>query len=165
MPRAYRAKQLLRFLAALHAVNVVPASWLLAALTALVHTATNALAQARALAAQEQGHGHGLGDDGKRVDGEGDAGGGGSVDDAAAAVQPWSDYLVYAVLAALPWCGRDLAAEASLGGEAELSVAGLMAMVESYMGSRPVAMDEALRPMWGSRNDEDMAARWGWRKT
>ncbi|GLC43068.1 hypothetical protein PLESTB_000866500 [Pleodorina starrii] len=158
-PRSYRAKQLLRFLAALHAVSVIPASWLLAALAGLVQAASGALAQATAA---EHGHGAAGADD---VDGEMAGGGGGGGSAAAAAVQPWSDYLVYAALAALPWCGRDLAAEESVGGGADggggggLSLAGLLAMVESYMAARPVCVDEALRPMSGSRSEEDMAAK------
>ncbi|EFJ50956.1 hypothetical protein VOLCADRAFT_88418 [Volvox carteri f. nagariensis] len=159
-PRIYRAKQLLRYLAALHAVNVVSASWLLSTFTAFVHAASAALAQASALAAQQ---GHILDDREDLLGSAGDDGGGGAAA-AAAAVQPWSDFLVYAVLAALPWCGRDLAAAASLGdidgsGDGGTSLTGLLAIVESYMASRPVSVDESLRPMLGSRSEEDLAAR------
>ncbi|GIL70850.1 hypothetical protein Vretimale_3926 [Volvox reticuliferus] len=157
-PRTYRAKQLLRFLAALHAVNVIPASWLLAAFTSLVHTASGALTQAAALTVEQGNGAAGAGDEEE----SGTSGVGAAAP--GAAMQPWSDFLVYVVLAALPWCGRDLAAAASLGDmtgscDGQLSLAGLFAMVESYMASRPVSLDEALRPMSGSRSDEDMAAR------
>ncbi|GLI58592.1 hypothetical protein VaNZ11_000320, partial [Volvox africanus] len=159
-PRIYRAKQLLRFLAALHAVNVIPASWLLAAFTSLVQAASSALAQATALATEQGNIAAGV-DDAEEL---GVSGVGVGVEAPGAAVQPWSDFLVYVVLVALPWCGRDLAAAASLGdmgggSDGQLSLSGLLAMVESYMVSRPVTMDETLRPMSGSRSDEDMAAR------
>ncbi|GFR42954.1 hypothetical protein Agub_g3845 [Astrephomene gubernaculifera] len=157
--RNHRAKQLLRFLAALHAVNVVPAEWLLAALTEVTTAAADGLAQAAAAAAAEEPPMGGM-------DEEGMGGGGGGGSAAASAVQPWSDFLVYSVLAALPWCGRDLAAapaDVDMGGEggggAGLSLAGLLARVESYMAARPVAEDEALRPMMGARSEEDLAAR------
>ncbi|KXZ52742.1 hypothetical protein GPECTOR_8g134 [Gonium pectorale] len=150
-PRLYRAKQLLRFLAALHPVNVVPADWLAAALTGLVTAAAGGMAAAA----------NTYGSDG----GEDDEMGGGGGSGGRAAVQPWADFLVGIALLALPWCGRDLAAAEGGGGGAggeggeRPSLAGLLAAVEAYVGSRPVAEDEALRPMAGARNDEDLAAR------
>lgn len=150
----YRAKQLLRFLAALHATNVVPAAWILAAMGNIVDAAAGGLAEAAEAAAAA------------------------GAPDGGAAVQPWSDFLVYAVLAALPWCGKELAAAGEVGGGAEgegmegegagavgegaggcSSLDALLGKVEAYMGQRPVAVDEALRPMFGARSEEDLAAR------
>ncbi|KAG2453540.1 hypothetical protein HYH02_001759 [Chlamydomonas schloesseri] len=164
----FRAKQLLRFLSALHAVNVVPAAWLLTALNTVVDAASAALARAAAAAAAEAEAAGGGGADGA-ADGGGSAAAGLAADGAllrGGAVQPWCDFLVGSVLLALVWSGRDLAAAETVepgdgdgGGGGELSLAALMAKLEGYMGARPAAEDEALRPLLAARSEEDLAAK------
>lgn len=125
--RNHRAKQLLRFLGALHVVNAVPAGWLLGALGTLVDTALGVATT--------------------------------GLDPTGATWQPWTDFLVQLLLAALPWCGRDLAAAGpdDLAGTGGLPA--LLQRIEAYMAARPVAEDEALRPMYGARGEDDAAAR------
>lgn len=66
--------------------------------------------------------------------------------------QPYSDFLVYSVLAALPWCASDL------GGECPAEFASLMAATQSYMDARPSTHDAYLQPFYGSRSETDLAA-------
>lgn len=53
------------------------------------------------------------------------------MDPSGALWQPWADFLAYAALSALPWCGADLVVAA--GGELQQ----VLAAAEVYMGQRP----------------------------
>lgn len=75
------------------------------------------------------------------------------VDPSGASWQPWADWLVYVALAALPWCGQELAASCND------ALVALLGRAQAYMEARPVAVDELLKPMSGARGPDDMAAQ------
>ena len=65
---------------------------------------------------------------------------GGSADPSGATWQPYSDFLAYCALAALPWCGGDLA------GSAPDELQGVLDVAEAYMEVRPIQFDALLAP-------------------
>ena len=65
--------------------------------------------------------------------------------------QPYTDYLVYIVLMALPWGGPDLAETAP----AEMEK--LLAEAEKYMDLRPTAHTPALRPFFEGDDPASMS--------
>jgi nuclear cap-binding protein subunit 1 len=75
------------------------------------------------------------------------------VDPSGATWQPWTDFLAYAAMAALPWCGRELAAACP----DQLSE--LLQKIETYVTVRPVQLDKLLQPMSGARGEVDMASK------
>ncbi|EIE25257.1 ARM repeat-containing protein [Coccomyxa subellipsoidea C-169] len=78
------------------------------------------------------------------------AGGGG---DSGRLWQPYTDYLVYAALMALPWGGAELAESAPSDLER------LFGGVEAYMAARPRASQPALRPFLRPKDADDIPAQ------
>ncbi|MEW5299601.1 MAG: hypothetical protein WDW36_002600 [Sanguina aurantia] len=76
-----------------------------------------------------------------------------AADPSGASWQPYTDFLVYSVLAAMPWCASDL------GGECPVEFASLMAALQAYMDARPSVHDTHLQPFYGSRSETDLAAQ------
>ncbi|KAJ9529912.1 hypothetical protein QJQ45_022282 [Haematococcus lacustris] len=75
------------------------------------------------------------------------------VDPSGHSWQPWSDWLVGSVLAALPWAGAEL----SVACPAEW--AALSGLVEAYLAARPIQFSEELRPFTAATREGDMAAQ------
>jgi nuclear cap-binding protein subunit 1 len=67
--------------------------------------------------------------------------------------QPYTDYLVYAALMALPWGGAELAESAPSDLER------LFGGVEAYMAARPRASQPALRPFLRLKDADDIPAQ------
>lgn len=67
--------------------------------------------------------------------------------------QPYTDYLVYAALMALPWGGAELAESAPSDLER------LFGGVEAYMAARPRASQPALRPFLRPKDADDIPAQ------
>eukprot|EP00803_Ostreobium_quekettii_P001012 evm.model.scf_516.7 EVM.evm.TU.scf_516.7 scf_516:63384-73886(+) len=118
-----KARMLLRLLVALTVSNVVAPSSIVELLGLLVDAALTC--------AKETGKG----------------------DPSGRSWQPWSDYLVYIVLMALPWGGIELAESAPA------EVEELLDKVGKYMEVRPLSNDPALRPFNGAVKANDLAAR------
>ncbi|MEW5312745.1 MAG: hypothetical protein WDW38_004354 [Sanguina aurantia] len=76
-----------------------------------------------------------------------------AADPSGASWQPYTDFLVYSVLATMPWCASDL------GGECPVEFASLMAALQAYMDARPSVHDTYLQPFYGSRSETDLAAK------
>ena len=89
-----------------------------------------------------------------------------AADDANPGWQPRADFLVYIVLAAMPWAGESLSAHAETGNAAEIFDV-LLSSVEEYLGRRsrgpdPASMtfaaadgraDDWLEELWGRVNE------------
>ncbi len=70
--------------------------------------------------------------------------------------QPYTDYLVYSALMALPWGGPELVAGAADGDD---RLGPLFEDVERYMGLRLRQRQPGLAPFSAPLDDEDVAAR------
>ena len=70
--------------------------------------------------------------------------------------QPYTDYLVYSALMALPWGGSELAAGAADGDD---RLGPLFEACEQYMGLRMRQRQPGLAPFSAPLDDDDVAAR------
>ncbi|KAF5829207.1 armadillo-type protein [Dunaliella salina] len=67
--------------------------------------------------------------------------------------QPWSDWMVYCVVAALPWAGSELSAACPS------EMARLSEAIDAYLEKRPVSFSQELKPFRAEIKEGDIAMR------